>query len=157
MTYTKSKTKKDEQAVRQLAACLVFKKVKKMKRKQVYFSLFVLVSTALLVYSVVDRYNKELPKELMDYSWQLSMLLDYPFFLFFFGFLPVFLFMVEREFRVKRWFHKVAPPLGFLLFTDSCASKKIVFSWDQVLYIGFVFLLHFGFCCFLWDFSIFER
>ena len=129
-----------------------------MKRKQVYFSLFVIVSTALLVYSVVDRYNKEL----MDYSWQLSMLLDYPFFLFFFGFLPLVLFISERKIWVKRWFHKVYKavfPLGLLLFTllflffsDGCANEKLVFSWSQVVYIGLVFFLHFGFCYFLWFF-----
>ncbi|MCO5476063.1 hypothetical protein NG891_04900 [Enterococcus gallinarum] len=138
-----------------------------MKRKQVYFSLFVIVSTALLIYSVVDRYNKELPKGLMDYSWQLSMLLDYPFFLFFFGFLPLVLFISERKIWVKRWFHKVYKavfPLGLLLFTllflffsDSCMNKKIVFSWDQVYYIGLAFLLHFGFCYCLWLFYFFEE
>ena len=60
-------------------------------------------------------------------------------------------------FRVKRWLHKVAPPIGLLLFTllflffsDSCVNKKIVFSWDQVIYIGFVFILHFSFCYCLW-------
>ena len=138
-----------------------------MKRKQVYFSLFVIVSTALLVYSVVDRYNKELPKELMDYSWQLSMLLDYPFFLFFFGFLPLVLFISERKFWVKRWFRKVYKAvfllglllfiLLFLFFSDGCANGKLVFSWSQVVYIGFVFILHFSFCYFLWAFSIFEK
>ena len=72
-----------------------------MKRKQVYFSLFVVVSTALLIYSVIDRYNKELPKELTVFSWQLSLLLDYPFFLFFFGFLPVSFFILIQDFRRK--------------------------------------------------------
>lgn len=142
-----------------------------MKRKQVYFSLFVIVSTALLIYSVVDRYNKDLPKELMDYSWQLSMLLDYPFLLFFFGFLPVSFFMVEQYFRgkegksfsiffrVRGRLYKVGLPFGLLVFAllflflfDSCANEKIVFSWDQVLYIGLAFLLHFGFCYWLWFF-----
>lgn len=162
MTYTRSKTKKDEQAVRQLAACLVFKKVKKMKRKQVYFSLFVIVSTALLVYSVIDRYNKELPKGLAEFSWQLSVLLDYPFFLFFFGFLPLSFFMLGQELRVKRRFHKVRKTvfylglllfvLLFLFFSDSCMNEKLIFSWNQVLYIGLAFLLHFGFCYCLWFF-----
>lgn len=72
-----------------------------MNRKKVYFSLFVLVSTALLVYSVVDRYNKELPKEFTDYSWQLSVLLNYPFFLLFFFLLLTVFAMIEKDFRME--------------------------------------------------------
>ena len=130
-----------------------------MKRKQVYFSLFVIVSTVLLIYSVVDRYNKDLPKELAEFSWQLSMLLDYPSLLCFFGFLPLVLFISERKFWMKRWCHEHEAVfyLGILLFLclfwfsfDSCMNEKLVFSWNQVLYIGLVFLLHFGFCYFLW-------
>lgn len=140
-----------------------------MNREKVYFFLFVLVSTALLVYSVVDRYNKELPKELTDFSWQLSVLLNYPPVLFFLGFLPMSFFMVEQYFRgkegksfsiffrVRGRLYKVGLPFGLLMFAllflflfDSCANEKIVFSWDQVGYIGLMFLLHFGFCYCLW-------
>lgn len=71
-----------------------------MNRKKVYFSLFVLVSTALLIYSVVDRYNKELPKELTDYSWQLFLLFDYPFFLLFFFLLLTVFVVIEKDFRM---------------------------------------------------------
>ncbi|POH50017.1 hypothetical protein CV740_14685 [Enterococcus faecium] len=80
----------------------VFRTTRLVFRKKVYFSLFVLVSIALLVYSVVDRYNKELSKELTSYFWQLSVLLDYLFLLCFFGFLPVSFFMVGQDFRKKR-------------------------------------------------------
>ncbi|OTO02229.1 hypothetical protein [Enterococcus sp. 5B3_DIV0040] len=69
-----------------------------MNRKKGYFCFFVIVSTALLVYSVVDRYDKELPKELAEFSWQLSVLLDYPFFLLFFFLLLTVFVVIEKDF-----------------------------------------------------------
>lgn len=151
---------------------LVFrKKGKKMNRKKVYFSLFVLVSIALLVYSVVDRYNKELSKELTSYSWRLSVLLDYTFLLCFFVFYQCLFygrtrFSKKKEgqshsvfFRLRGRLYKADLLLELLLvlFTslfwfsfDSCANEKIVFSWSQVVYIGLMFLSHFGFCYCLW-------
>ncbi|OTO05120.1 hypothetical protein [Enterococcus sp. 5B3_DIV0040] len=147
-----------------------------MKKKQICFCLFVIVSMVLLVYSVVDQYKKELPKGLMEFSWQRSVCFDYPFFLFFFGFLPVSFAVVGKDFRrreerkshsmffrVKEWFYKVVFPFGLLLFglsfsffSDSCVNEKIVFfhgsKWCILVSCSFymlVFVIVYGLVIFL--------
>ncbi len=115
-----------------------------MNRKQVYFSFFVMVSTVLLIYSVIDRYNKELT----DFSWQLFVLLNYPPVLFFLVFLPVSFFMVEQYFRgkegksfsiffrVRGQLYKVDLSFGLLVFALFFCFYLIVVRMKKSFFLG---------------------